>query len=108
MLDLRSMQQVPENPCIFGDLDANCVFDCPHRGQGMDVRSDPAGSCDEVLRIAWIPPLKDQLDPPKHLPGAPGIDNFSTGHLDFDPEVTFDSGDRINDDSFTHMISSLM
>jgi hypothetical protein len=42
VLILGTMQQVAEQASIFGNLDANRVFDCPHRGQGVDKRSDPA------------------------------------------------------------------
>ena len=108
VLHLCAMQQVPKYPSIFGNLYANRIFDCPHRGQSMDVRSDAAGSRDKMLGVAWITPLEDHLNPPEHLPGTPGIDDLASGHLDFDPKVTFDSGDWINDDSFTHMISSLV
>jgi hypothetical protein len=42
MLVLRTVQEVSEDSGIVGNLDADCVFNCPHRGQSMDVRSDAA------------------------------------------------------------------
>ena len=42
VLILGTMQQVAEQACIFRNLDANRVFDCPHRGQRVNKRSDPA------------------------------------------------------------------
>jgi hypothetical protein len=73
----------------------------------MDVGSDPAGALHEVLGIARVASLQDQFDPAEHLPGAPGVDDFASGHLDFDPHVAFDSGNRVNYDSLSHFISSV-
>jgi hypothetical protein len=42
VLVLGAMQEVSEDSGIVGNLDADCVFNCPHRGQRMDVRSDAA------------------------------------------------------------------
>jgi hypothetical protein len=72
----------------------------------MDVRSDPAGALHEMLGIPRIAPLKNHFDAPEHLPRAPGVGHFASGHLDFDAQVAFDSGYRINRDSLSHMISS--
>jgi hypothetical protein len=73
----------------------------------MDVRSDPAGALHEMLGIPRITPLQNELYAAEHLPGAPGVNDFPTGHFDLDPHVAFDAGDRINNDSFSHMISSI-
>jgi hypothetical protein len=73
----------------------------------MDVRSNPAGALHEMLGIPRIAPLKNELDPPEHRPGAPGIRHFAPGHLNLDLEVALDSGYRINRDSLSHMISSI-
>jgi hypothetical protein len=42
VLILGTMQQVAEQARIFRNLDTNRIFDCPHRGQRMNKRSDPA------------------------------------------------------------------
>jgi hypothetical protein len=107
VLVLRSMHEVSYQACILRDLDADGVVDCPHRGQSMNVRSDPAGALHEMLGIPRIAPLQNELDAPEHLPGAPGVDDLAAGHFDFNPHVAFDSGDRINRDSLSHMISSI-
>jgi hypothetical protein len=72
----------------------------------MNVRSDPAGALHEMLGIPRIAPLQNEFDAPEHLPGAPGINDFPSGHFNLDPHVAFDSSDRINHDSLSHMISS--
>jgi hypothetical protein len=71
----------------------------------MGVRSDPAGALNEMLCIPWIPPLKNQLNPPEHLPGAPGIFHLAAFYLYLDTKVAFYSCNRINRYSFTHMSS---
>jgi len=107
VLELGAHQQVADDARVLGNLDADGVIDCPHRGQSMGVRSNPAGALHEMLGIPGVAPLQDQLDPAEHLAGAPGIDNFAAGHLDLDPEMPFYSGNRINRYSVCHMISSL-
>lgn len=42
VLVLGTMQEVSEDSGIVGNLDADCVFNCPHRGQSMNVSSDAA------------------------------------------------------------------
>jgi hypothetical protein len=108
VLILRTMQEVSEDSGIVGDLDADCVFDCPHRGQSMDIRSDAAGALHEMLGISGIPSLQHDFDTPKHLAGTPGIYNFTAGHFNLNAKVTFDPCNRINHYSLTHIISSLL
>jgi hypothetical protein len=72
----------------------------------MGVRSDPARALHKMMCIPGIASLQNQLNAPKHLSGTPGIDDFASRHLDFDPEVSFNSGNRIYRYSFGHMISS--
>jgi hypothetical protein len=73
----------------------------------MGVRSDAAGALYKMMGIPGIASLKDQLDPPEHLTGTPGVNHLAAGDLDLNSEVTFDSGDRIYRNSFCHMISSI-
>ncbi len=42
VLELGSHEQVADNSRIFGNFNAHGIVDCPHRGQSMGVRSDPA------------------------------------------------------------------
>ena len=48
-------------------LDANCIFDCPHRGQSMCISSDAAGALDKMLRVPRITALKDKFNASEHL-----------------------------------------
>jgi hypothetical protein len=105
VLKLRTMQQVAQDARVFWNLNPNRHFDCPHRGQGVDVRSDPAGAADEEVCIAGIASLENHFDTAEHLPGAPGIHDFATGYFHLDPEVAFNSGNRINNDSLAHIFS---
>jgi hypothetical protein len=107
VLVLRAVHEVADQTRVLRDLHADGVVDCPHRGQSMDVRSDPAGALHEVLGIPRIAPLQNEFDAPEHLPGAPGVNDLAAGHFHLDPHVAFDSGYRVNNDSLSHMISSL-
>jgi hypothetical protein len=106
MLVLGAVQQVAQNDGIFRNLNFGGTFHCPHRGQTVDVRSDPAGALDEVIRVTRITSLQNDFNASEHLPGAPGIDNLAPRHLDFDAQVAFYSSNRIYNNSLRHMISS--
>ena len=69
----------------------------------MGVSSDPAGTLGEKRRISGITPLENYLDTPEHLTRAPGVDNLSSGHLYFDPQVALYSGDRIDRNFLSHV-----
>jgi hypothetical protein len=103
MLELRGMHHVADQSGVFGDLDANGGFDCPHRGQSVGVRSNAAGTGHKMVRVARIAPLKDQFDAAEHLARTPCIDNFSPSHFHLDAEMALDSGDWINYDALTHI-----
>jgi hypothetical protein len=67
MLKLGAHEKVSNDSCIFGNLYTNSVIDCPHRGQGMGVRSDPARTLNKMMSIPRVPSLQNDLYPPKHL-----------------------------------------
>jgi hypothetical protein len=105
VLKLGAVHQVADDARIFGNLNANRHFDCPHRGQGVDVRSDPAGTAHEQVGIAGVTPLKNHFNAAKHLPGAPGIDNFAARDFHLDAQVAFDARNGINYNSLAHIDS---
>jgi hypothetical protein len=107
VLELRTVEKVADDARVRGYLDIDGIFDCPHRGQSMRVRSDPAGALHEMVRIARIASLENQLDSSKHLSRTPGIFYLTTFNLHFDAKVAFNPGNRINYDSLRHKISSL-
>ena len=67
VLELGAHKKVSYDSCIFRDLDAHGIIDCPHRGQSMGVCSDPARALHKMMCIPRIAPLQDQLDPSEHL-----------------------------------------
>ena len=106
VLELSSHQKISNDSCVFGYLHANGVIDCPHRGQSMGVRSDATGSLYKMMGIPGIAPLQDDFDAAEHLPGTPCVDHLPSGHLDLDPKVALDAGNRIYRDSLRHSVSS--
>jgi hypothetical protein len=42
MLELGAHEKVSDDTGIWRNFNADGIFDCPHRGQSMGVRSDPA------------------------------------------------------------------
>ena len=67
MLELRTVQKVSDQAGILWNFDADCIFDCPHRGQSMCVSSDAAGALDKMVGISRVPPLQDKFNPSEHL-----------------------------------------
>jgi hypothetical protein len=57
MLELGAHQKISYDSCVFRNFDAHRVVDCPHRGQSMGVRSDPAGTLDKVMGVPGIASL---------------------------------------------------
>jgi hypothetical protein len=103
MLELGGMHQVADDSGVFGNLDTNGGFDCPHRGQSMGVRSDAAGAGHEMMRVPRIAALKNQFDATEHLSRTPRVDDFPTGHFHFDAKMALYSGNRINYYALTHI-----
>jgi len=67
MLKLRAVQKVSNDACIWGNSNIDCIFNCPHRGQGVSVSSDPTGSLNKMVGIPGIPALKNEFDTSEHL-----------------------------------------
>ena len=67
MLELGTHEKIANDARVFGYLDADCVIDCPHRGQSMCVSSDTAGALHEMVGIPGISALQDDFDPAEHL-----------------------------------------
>jgi hypothetical protein len=68
----------------------------------MNVGTNTARPLDEMLRIPRVTTLQDQFDTAEHLPRAPGVDDFSSGHFHFYAKVALYSGNRINNYTLTH------
>ena len=67
VLKLSAHQQIANDQRVLGDFNANGIVDCPHRGQSMGVRSNPAGTLHKMLGVPGIASLQDELDPAEHL-----------------------------------------
>jgi hypothetical protein len=48
--------------------------------------------------VPWIPALEDDLNPPEHRGGGPGIPHHTTIDFRFDAQVAFDARDGIDND----------
>ncbi len=66
LLVLGPVQKIPQDACVVRNPYFNCIFNCPHRGQGMGVSSDPAGTLGKVMGIPWIPALQNDFNAPEH------------------------------------------
>jgi hypothetical protein len=55
------------------------------------------------MGIAGIAALEDHFDAAEHLSAAPGVFDLPAFHLDLDAQMTLDPGDRIDDNSLSHI-----
>jgi hypothetical protein len=60
------MQEIPQDARIVRDPDFYRIFNCPHRGQGMGVGSNPAGALCKMMGIPGITTLKDDFETSEH------------------------------------------
>jgi hypothetical protein len=59
-----------------------------------------------MMSILGVTPLKDHFDPSEHLPGTPGIFDFSVFYFNLDSKVSLDSGNWIDGYAITHIVQS--
>ena len=107
LLELGAVQQISDNTSVVGNGNANGIFDCPHRGQIMGVRSDPARTLHKQGGIPGIPPLQDNFDAPEHLSGTPGVLYLAPFNFHFDSKMALYPRNWIDYNSFAHVVSSL-
>ena len=107
MLELRPMEQIPNDSSIIRDLNTNRVFDCPHRGQIMRHRSDASCALGKERGVSWISSFQDNFNASEQLPGTPGVHDFSSCHFNFNAQMTFNPGNGLYGYFFAHRISSL-
>jgi hypothetical protein len=108
VLELGPHEKIADDARIRRDFDPDGHFGCPHRGQCMGVRSDPAGSLHEMMGVPRVSPQQYQFDSPEHLPRTPGIHDLAIGHFDLDAQMAFYPCNWVYDDSLRHIFSSLL
>ena len=92
---LNPGNEIADDPCIVRYYDSQGIFYSSNRAGGMNRGSDPSNALDEQPGIAGIAALQDDLNAPEHGAGRPSVHNFSTIHLRFDSQMSFNPGDRI-------------
>jgi hypothetical protein len=71
----------------------------------MNGSSDPADPLGKNPGIPGITALENNFYAAPHLPGRPGIDHFAVVDLTLNFQMTFNPGNGVDDDSFSHLIS---
>ena len=73
------------------------VFQRTCGGQGVGVGADAAGTGSEVLHVAGIPALDNGFQAAEEGAAGAGILDLAILHFDFDAQMAFNTGQRIND-----------
>ena len=76
----------------------NGVFQGAGGSEGVRVSADAAGTLGEVLSIAGIASLEDHFKAAEKRAAAADVFHFALFNFNLDAEVTFNTGQRINND----------
>jgi len=95
--------QVADDVRRLRNLDIQRVLDGANGGDGMNQRTYTTGALGERPGVPRVATLQDDLDPPHHRAGRVRLGDDTLGiELRLDAQVALDSGDGINDKSFSH------
>jgi len=88
---------------VFGNLDAEGIFDAAHGGERVDGGADAADAFAESPGVAGIAALEDDLQAAPHGAGRHGIADVA-GVIEhgLDAEMAFDTRYGINNDASCH------
>ena len=88
-------------------LEIESVLYGAHRGDPMDRGANTTDALSEKPGITRIAILENDLDAAHHRSGGIGLLDLVAIHLRFNSQVTFDSGDRVNYNSFIGHVCDL-
>jgi hypothetical protein len=63
----------------------------------MNRCSDASYALRERPRVPRVSAFEDNFYPPEHGARTPGVNDLTVFYLRFNPEMSFNSGNRIND-----------
>jgi hypothetical protein len=95
---LNPCHDIADEASVFGNLDIEGVFDGSHGTKRVNCSTAAAQPLGNSPGAAWVPPTEDRLYASERSAGTPGIGYSGVLHLSFDPEVAFDTSDRIDHD----------
>ena len=99
---LGAIHQVADQFRIRRNDDVQGIFYGTTGSQRVDCRTHTADPAYESPGITGITALQDLFDQPYHSAGAVSICYFSSFNIGFYAQMTFNSGDRVNNYSRTH------
>ncbi len=100
--------QVPDVLGVERDLEAERVFDGSHGSDRVNGRAHAAEALGEEPRVARVAAEQDRLDPAEHLARGPGLLDLASVDLAVDAEMPLDARDRVDHDSFRHLLTSIL
>ena len=104
----RRIHQVADDVRVFRDLDPDCVFHATHGRQCVNAGANPANTLNEGPSVTRIATFQNDFEPTPHCAGALGVGNdiIVIDH-GLHAQVSFDTRDRIHDDTTICHYSSL-
>ena len=99
---LNTFEDIAQDSCVIWDLNSQGIFDSSHGAECMYGRSDTTDALRKRPSLPRITSFQDRFNASEHRAGCPRICHEAIFYLDFYPQMSFDAGDWINYDSFTH------
>src|SRR5271157_709016 len=80
-------------------LEGKRILDRAHRRDGVNGGAHAADALGEHPGVARVAPLEDDFDAAPHLARRPGLAHLAAVDLAVDAQMSFDAGDRIDDNA---------
>jgi hypothetical protein len=103
---LDPFDEVPDEPGVIGDAEIQGILYSSHGADGVYRRSNASYALGHQPGPPRIASFQNDLQPPEHGAGAPGVSHLPIVHLGLDSQVTFDTGNGIDCDFGGHLSSS--
>jgi hypothetical protein len=81
---LRTSDQIADQPRVVRDRDAQGVFDGTHGSQRVNGGADAADALGKDPGVTWITIAQNKLDATKHRPGTPRVGHLPILHFYLD------------------------
>jgi hypothetical protein len=93
---LDSFNNIAQDSRVIGDFYPKGIFDCSHGAECMHCCSNPSNALGDCPCLPGISVFEDQFNPAEHGAGTPRVGYHTIVHLNLDPQVPFNPGNRVN------------
>jgi hypothetical protein len=99
---MRNQDEIADVLGVERNFELQGVFHRAHAGHGVHRGAHAAEALGEEPGVAWVAAAENVLDAAPHGARSPCIADRIVVNFDIDAKVAFNSGYRVNRDSFRH------